>query len=416
MQIVDIRITPVAVPDMPLLNTKGVHGAYFLRSIIEVECDDGTIGLGETYGAIKTLDGLRTVAPHLIGLDPFHLNDLRRRIDAALPDAGGINHKTMLAQHQVVDVVYSAFEIPCLDIQGHATGRSVSDLLGGALRDEVSFAAYLFFKFAKPDDQPGEDFFGEVMTPDAMVAQAEVFVARHGFRSLKLKGGVLEPDLEIETMLKLRQRFPDHPLRIDPMGAWRVPTAKRVCDALDGVLEYLEDPVRGMDAMAELAAQTMMPLSTNLVVVEFDQVFEAFSKSALHIILSDHHYWRGATGARQLGKMCEAAGMGVSMHSNTHLGISLAAMTHVAASTPNLTYDCDTHYPWTNHDVIEGGKWVFKDGALPVPKGPGLGVRLDRDAMAELHDMYLAQATLDRNDTDEIKRYIPDYVRQVPRW
>ena len=125
MQIVDIRITPVAVPDMPLLNTKGVHGAYFLRSIIEVECDDGTIGLGETYGAIKTLDGLRTVAPHLIGLDPFHLNDLRRRISAALPDAGGINHKTMLAQHQVVDVVYSAFEIPCLDIQGHATGRSV---------------------------------------------------------------------------------------------------------------------------------------------------------------------------------------------------------------------------------------------------------------------------------------------------
>ncbi len=416
MKIVDIRITPVAVEDMPLLNTKGVHGSHFLRSIIEVECDDGTLGLGESYGAIKTLDGLRKVAPKLIGLNPFHLNDLSARVAAALPDAGGINHKTMLTQHQVVDVVYSAFEIPCLDIQGKATGLPVCDLLGGAVRDKVSFGAYLFFKFAKPTDQPGRDLFGDVMTPDAMVAQAETFVAEHGFQSLKLKGGVLEPDQEIETMLKLRERFPNHPLRIDPMGAWRVPTAKRICDALDGTLEYLEDPVRGMDAMAELSALTDMPLSTNLVVVEFPQVFEAFAKDAVQIVLSDHHYWRGATGARHLGEMCRAAGMGVSMHSNTHLGISLAAMTHVAAATPNLTYDCDTHFAWTNHDVIKGGRWSFDQGALTVPKGPGLGVDLDRDAMAELHENYLELTQTDRNDTEEIKRYIPDYVRQVPRW
>lgn len=416
MKVSEIRITPVAVEDMPLLNTKGVHGSHFLRSIIEVECDDGTIGLGETYGAIKTLEGLQTVAPSLIGLDPFHLNGLAARVSAALPNAGGINHKTMLTQHQVVDVVYSAFEIPMLDIQGHATGRSVCDLLGGAVRDRVSFGAYLFFKFAKPSDQPGRDLFGDVMTPDAMVAEAEAFVAEHGFQSLKLKGGVLEPDLEIETMLKLRDRFPDHPLRIDPMGAWRVPTAKRVCDALDGVLEYLEDPVRGMDGMAELSAQTDIPLSTNLVVVEFPHVFEAFKKGVAQIILSDHHYWRGATGARYLGEMCRAAGMGVSMHSNTHLGISLAAMTHVAAATPNLTYDCDTHSAWTNHDVIKGGRWKFTNGSVEVPKGPGLGVSLDHNALAELHDAYLAQTQKDRVDTDEIKRYIPDYVRKVPRW
>ena len=159
-----------------------------------------------------------------------------------------------------------------------------------------------------------------------------------------------------------------------------------------------------------------MPLSTNLVVVEFDQVFEAFSRDAVQIILSDHHYWRGATGARTLAEMCRAAGMGVSMHSNTHLGISLAAMTHVAAATPNLTYDCDTHYAWTNHDVIEGGKWRFRKGFLDVPTTPGLGVRLDRAALADLHQNFLAQAARERNDTEEIKRYIPDYVRVVPRW
>ena len=416
MRIENVKITPIAVPDMPLLNTKGVHGAYFLRAIIELETDTGLVGIGETYGAVRTMTGLQKAAEVIVGLDPFRLNELKQRIDAALPDAGGINSPGMLADHKVVDVVYGAFEIACLDLQGKAQNCSVADLLGGAVRDEIGFAAYLFFKFPKPSDQPGEDLFGEVMTPDAMVEQAQYFVDQHGFKSLKLKGGVLPPDQEVETMLKLRARFPDHPLRIDPMGAWRVPTALKVAQDLDGVLEYLEDPVRGMDGMAELSAQTDMPLSTNLVVVEFPEVFEAYSKDAAQIILSDHHYWRGATGAIALGKMCEAAGMGVSMHSNTHLGVSLAAMIHVAAATPNLTYDCDTHYPWANHDVIKGGKMQFVDGKLPVPTGPGLGVELDHDAIAELHENFLENPAKDRNDTAEILRYIPDYERIVPRW
>ncbi len=416
MRVAKVRITPVAVPDVPLLNTKGVHGAYFLRSIIEVETDDGLVGVSETYGQVRCLSGLQQAADALAGLDPFNLNDLARRVSEALPVAGGINGPTMLADHKVVDVAYGAFEIACLDLQGRALGRPVCDLIGGAVRDEVGFAGYLFYKFAKPSGQPGEDPFGEVMTPDALVEEAEAFVGQHGFRSLKLKGGVLEPELEIETMLKLRERFPDHALRIDPMGAWRVETAARVCEALGGVLEYLEDPVRGMDVMAKLAARTDMPLATNLVVVEFEQVFEAHRKGAVQIVLSDHHYWRGATGAVTLGRMCAAAGMGVSMHSNTHLGISLAAMLHVAAATPNLSHDCDTHCMWTGHDVVEGKGIEFREGRLAVPRGPGLGVSLDQEALRQLHALYLENAVKDRDDTEEVRRYIPDYVRKVPRW
>ena len=416
MRVAKVRVTPIAVPDVPLLNTKGVHGACFLRSIIEIETDDGLVGVSETYGQARCLSGLQQAADALTGLDPLNLNDLAHRVSKALPDAGGINGPTMLADHKVVDVVHGAFEIACLDLQGRALGRPVCDLLGGAVRDEVGFAGYLFFKFAKPSDQFGDDLFGEVMTPDALVEEAEAFVGEHGFRSLKLKGGVLEPELEIETMLKLRERFPDHALRMDPMGAWRVETAAGICETLGGILEYLEDPVRGMDAMADLAAQTDMPLATNLVVVEFEQVFEAYRKGAVQIVLSDHHYWRGATGAVTLGRMCAAAGMGVSMHSNTHLGISLAAMLHVAAATPNLSHDCDTHYPWTGHDVVEGEGFEFRDGRLAVPRGPGLGVSLNHEALEQLHVLYLENPVRDRDDTEEIRRYIPDFVRKVPRW
>ncbi len=416
MKIRDIRITPVAVPDVPLANTKGVHQAVFLRAILEVETDQGQVGLGETYGAARTLNGLRKLAPDLIGLDPFDLHDLRRRAEASLSGDGGVNAPTALADHKVVDVAYGAFEVACLDIQGKALGLPVYDLLGGPVRRKIPFGGYLFFKFEKLKAYPGADLFGEVMTPDALVDQAKTFVTDHGFKSLKLKGGVLPPDQEIETMQALRDAFPDHGLRIDPMGAWRVPTAKRVCDALGDTLEYLEDPVTGMDAMAELSAQTAIPLATNLVVVEFEQIFEAAQKDAVQIILSDHHYWRGARGAMHLGEFCRAAGMGVSMHSNSHLGISLAAMCHVAAATPNLTYDCDTHYPWSQAEVIKGGRWTFEDGCLDVPTGPGLGVDLDPDAMAELRALYEEFGLADRDDTAEIRKYIPDYERVVPRW
>jgi glucarate dehydratase len=228
---------------------------------------------------------------------------------------------------------------------------------------------------------------GEIMTPDALVAQARTFVDEHGFKSLKLKDGVLEPDPEIETMLKLREGFPHHGLRIDPMGAWTVPTAKRVVEKLDAVLEFLADPCRGMDAMAGLSAQIAMPLATNLVVVEFEQIIETVKKNAVQIILSDHHRWRGSTGAIHLGEMCRAAGLGVSMHSNSHLGISLAAICHVAAATPNLTYDCDTHYPWSTKEIIEAGGPEFKNGTFQVAEGPGSGVELDHEAVAEFHDL-----------------------------
>jgi glucarate dehydratase len=416
MRISHVKITPIAIPDVPLANTKGVHPSVFLRAIIEVTTDTGLVGLGEAYGAKRTLTGLQAVAPTLEGLNPYDLRDLRGRVERALPEGGGVNAPTALADHKVVDVVYSAFEISCLDIVGKDVDRPLYDLLGGAVRKTIPFGGYLFYKFAKQDLTFGPDIMGEVMTPNTLIEQAKDFSREYGFKSWKLKGGVLHPDLEVETMLKLREAFPNHGLRIDPMGAWTVPTAIEVVKKLDGILEYLEDPCRGMDAMAELSSHIDVPLATNLVVVEFEQVIEAVKKDAVQIVLSDHHYWRGAKGAIHLGEMCRAANLGVSMHSNSHLGVSLAAMSHVAAATPNLTYDCDTHYPWSQKEIIKGGRPTFKNGTLQVPDGPGLGVELDQEAVAELHALYNAAMVQDRDDTDEMLKYVPDYVRKVPRW
>ena len=78
-RIADIRVTPIAFYDPPLLNNAGCHESFALRSIIEVETEDGVIGLGESYGTQPVLDGLAALAPKLTGLDVINLNALWAR-------------------------------------------------------------------------------------------------------------------------------------------------------------------------------------------------------------------------------------------------------------------------------------------------------------------------------------------------
>ena len=117
-----------------------------------------------------------------------------------------------------------------------------------------------------------------------------------------------------------------------------------------------------------------------------------------------------------LARMCALWGLGLSMHSNSHLGISLIAMTHIAASIPNLTYACDTHYPWQQEEVIEGGRVRFEHGAVRVPETPGLGVTLDRRRLAELHTQYLDCGVRQRDDLAQMKKYDPTFTGRTPRF
>lgn len=419
-RIQDVRITPVAFRDPPLLNTVGVHEPFALRAIVEVVTDSGVHGLGETYGDAGHLARLRLAAAELPGVDVWHVQEIARRIAVVLAadtGTGGHGMSGMVTGSSTADRVLSPFEVACLDIQGKVLGRPVSDLLGGAVRDRVDYSAYLFYKWAgHPGAEP--DSWGAALDPDQLVAQARRMVDGYGFSAIKLKGGVFPPEQEIEAIRALRKAFPDHPLRIDPNGAWRVEASIRVGKVLDGVLEYLEDPTTGIAGMARVAREVSMPLATNMCVVAFDQVRPAVVDDAVQVILSDHHFWGGLGRSRSLASMCDTFGLGLSMHSNSHLGISLAAMTHLAAATPNLNYACDTHWPWKDaaDDVIEPGALRFEGGAVPVPTGPGLGVTLDRDALARLHEQYLACGIRERDDTGYYRRHAGDLDPTPPRW
>ncbi|MFD8392853.1 glucarate dehydratase family protein [Streptomyces sp. NPDC059680] len=425
LTIAEVRLTPILVADPPLLNTQGVHQPYTPRLIVEIVTADGTTGLGETYGDTKYLELARPLAERLTGRSVMDVNGLfaidlgvdESRVQGEV-DAGGL--RGVQSADKLRLSVLSAFEVACLDAQGKALGLPVHALLGGRLRDAVEYSAYLFYKWAgHPEGVAGEkDDWGAALDPAGVVEQARKFKERHGFTSFKLKGGVFPPDEEIAAVRALAEAFPGHPLRLDPNGAWSVETSLKVARELGDVLEYLEDPTLGTSAMAEVSAGTGIPLATNMCVTTFGEIKEAFTRDAVQVVLSDHHYWGGLRNTQRLAAICAAFGVGVSMHSNTHLGISLAAMTQVAATVPGLHHACDSHYPWQSEDVLTE-RLTFRGGKVEVSDAPGLGVELDRDELARLHRRWAEDdgSLRDRDDAAAMRVAEPGWRQPVmPRW
>nr|WP_288500021.1 glucarate dehydratase family protein [uncultured Pseudomonas sp.] len=424
MRIKQVRVTPIAFRDAPLLNASGIHEPYALRSIIEVESDNGYIGLGESYGDAPVLSVLQAMQESLVGLDPFDLNGLRARVVKTVatlkPGTAGAELAPGSHPSKQVANAYSAFEVAFLDLQARSLGMPLVDLLGGAVRDRVPFSAYLFLKYAEHVGSPYKpDRWGEGISPEQIVAQARTMIEENGFKSIKLKAGtLLGPEHEVACIKALRQAFPEAPLRIDPNGNWSVETSLRMAELMGDDLEYYEDPCPGLEGMAEVHKRTGIPLATNMVVTDFDEFRRSVALGSVQIVLADHHYWGGLRDTQILARMCDTFGLGVSMHSNSHLGISLMAMTHVAAAVPNLSYACDTHYPWQEPDeeVIKGGKLPIVDGCVALTRAPGLGVELDYDQLAKLNDQYLTCGIRSRNDVTQMQKYDPSWKALKPRF
>ena len=421
IRITHARITPIAFRDGPLLNASGIHEPWALRSIIELETSDGRLGIAETYGDAPMLLALEQARTLAVGLSPFDLNVMEQRVRASIKpgQGGGVQFELAPGSHTAknAEKVISALEVAMLDLQGQLLNLPICELLGGAVRDTVPYSAYLFYKYAEHVDKPyAPDAWGEAVTPEQIVKQARRMVSLYGFKSIKLKGGVFPPAEEIAAMKALSKAFPGVPLRLDPNANWSLETSIAAAKELDDLLEYYEDPVPGQEAMAELARHCRMPLATNMCVTTMEEFKRNASTHAVSILLSDHHYWGGLRATASLARMCEVFGMGMSMHSNSHLGISLMAMTHAAAAIPNLTYACDTHYPWQEEEVIKGGRIKFEQGAVRVPTAPGLGVELDPAKLVELHQQYLACGIRNRNDLAQMRKYQPGFSGVSPRF
>ncbi len=414
LTITGVKVTPIALPDPPLLASSGCHGPYFLRNVVELQTDGGIVGIGEIPGGEGVMAAVRKTAELMVGQNAFAYRKRAHELQSL-----GM-------------AVYAGIELACLDACGRATGRRLCELIGGPVRDSVEFAAYLFYRYAA--DHPviladphladsrgrGEralDSWGEVRSAESMAAMAAQFRDRWGFRVFKLKGGVLAPEVERDSLFAMAERLgPAARLRIDPNARWKTATAIRIGkDIARLTMEYYEDPVAGQAAMAEVRQATGLKMSTNMCVTQFPHIPEAFRLHPIDVLLCDHHYFGGFAGCQALGPIARTAGWTLSQHSNSHAGITMSAMIHLAASIPELTLASDTHYPWLvdGVDIIEGPRLAIRDGAMQVPPGPGLGVTLDRDRLARAHEVYQKCKMTRRDDRALMRRLEPDWTGEL---
>jgi glucarate dehydratase len=373
MKIADLRATTVTVPlEAPLRHANGCHWGRFVRTIVEVETDDGLIGLGEMGGGGESAEAaFRALKSYLVGHDPARLEELRFLI--ANPTASLYNNRTQML---------AAIEFACLDILGQKWGVPVSEILGGRLREHVPFASYLFFRYPRNGK-------GEVRTVEQLVESAKTLKQRYGFTSHKLKGGVFPPEYELECYRALAYTLEGDRFRFDPNAVWSTETAIWFGQQIEDLRnDYLEDPVFGMNGMRRVREKVRMPLATNTVVVNFEQLAANVLNTAVDVVLLDTTFWGGIRACVKAAGVCETFQLGVAVHSSGELGIQLATMLHLGAVIPNLSFAADAHYHHLTDDIIEGGKLRYDNGAIAVPTTPGLGVKLDREKVAQYRDLY----------------------------
>ncbi|MFK4088942.1 enolase C-terminal domain-like protein [Kribbella sp. NPDC020789] len=425
--ITSVEVVPVAGYDSMLLNLSGAHGPFFTRNVVIVTDSSGNTGLGEVPGGSKIAGTITEAAELLVGQEIARYRQLLRRVSATFADrdAGGRGLQTFDLRTTVHAV--TGLESALLDLFGQHLGVPVAELLGdGQQRDRVPVLGYLFYvgdsgltDLPYPDDV-GTDRWSQLrrqpaLTPGAVVALAEAAQERYGFADFKLKGGVFEGPAEIAAVRALAERFPRARITIDPNGAWSLREAVALCNGLDDVLAYVEDPCgaeagySGRETMAEFRRATGLRTATNMIATDWRQLAHAIRTDAVDIPLADPHFWTMA-GSVRVAQLCHDFGLTWGSHSNNHFDISLAMFTHVGAAAPGRITALDTHWIWQDGQALTKDPLQIVDGAIAVPDRPGLGVDLDRDALAAAHHRYLEHGLGARDDAVAMQYVIKDWA------
>ena len=422
-----VEVVPVAGRDSMLMNLSGAHGPFFTRNVVIVHDSDGRTGLGETPGGEPIRRTIEDAATLLVGQPVARYRALLRQVGERFADrdAAGRGEQTFDLRTTIHAV--TALESGLLDLLGQQLGVRVADLLGdGLVRESVPVLGYLFFigesertdlAYAGAEDG---DAWSRVRRDAALDGEGVVRLAaaareRYGFADFKLKGGVFSPDHEADAVEALKAAYPDARVTLDPNGAWSLAEAVRIGRRLRDVLAYAEDPCgregafSGRETMAEFRRATGLPTATNMVATSWRELGHAIKADAVDIPLADLHFWTMA-GAVRVAQLCAEWGLTWGSHSNNHFDISLAMLAHVGAAAPGEITALDTHWIWQDGQNLLVDTPTIRDGRLTVPTGAGLGVTLDRDALAAAHELYLDEGLGARDDAVAMQFLVPGWT------
>jgi len=371
MKITALKATPVNIPlEKPMWWTGG-HYPGTSKTIIEVETDQGLIGLGEAP-SVDVVRSIEAMGERLIGADP---------LDIAGCEALCVPPWQIVQNTDDSSVVkaFGAIEIALWDLRGKVAGEPLYRLLGGAVRKDIPFTEYFGFRD------------GGEMTPEAIADYCLAMREAHGSTMFEGKLILGDPVLEIETVRQMRAALgPRDMIRLDSNMQWSLNTAIRVLREIEPYdIRNYEDPVATFEEMAALRRHSSIPLSTHV-----PDIRRAVRMGVPDFIVTNFAVLGGIARAVRFIGACEAMGVGFWCYSGD-AGIATAAYLHMSAAMPWITEPSQSLFRWQIGDVIEGGPFRQTNNVVRVPEGRGLGVTLDRAALARWHRHLIDNGPLD---------------------
>lgn len=378
MKITRIETIPVRLPTRREHRWASLTTSIGAYVIVKVETDEGLVGLGEApvlkdwggdymryYGETptSTAEIIRDVlAPFLLGQDPFRIESLHALMDRAIKG---------------YPYAKASIDMALYDIVGKATKLPVYQLLGGCARERVPIAHSI-----------------GLMEIEEAVEEA-IQVHGEGIKTIKLKGG-LEPERDVELVKRVRKAVGEKVhIAVDAnQGYCSVKAAIRTIKAMEeyGIV-YMEQPVEGIDAMAQVARRVDTPIMADESAWTPQDVLEIFRKQAADLISLYTTKPGGLFKAKKVAAVAEAAGFQCNVNGSVETGVGNAANLHLAASTAVASLACVLPVS-TPEGKGKGGvagiyylddlvaeAFGYSDGHLLVPSKPGLGVELDEEKL-----------------------------------
>lgn len=442
-----MNVYPVAGYDSMLLTLSGCHAPFFTRNIVVLEDESGRRGIGEIHGGEVIRAMLESYRPFVVGKE---VTDYRKAIAEIRKsgfkpegDTGEGLQSLCLSNLKFVVQAEAAVECAMMDLLGKFIHKPIAALLGdeGIQRTEVPFLGYLFYVAdasradlpyrIEPPEECRDDWDRvrrqETLSPEGVVAQARAAKKRYGFKSFKLKGGVLSGEVEMATVDALKEAFPDSGVVIDPNGAWSLCEAVRLCRKRRDIVDYVEDPCgaecgfSSREVMSEFKDATGMRVATNMIATNWRQFHHSTVLRAVDVVLADPHFWT-LNGSIRMAYLLKDWGYTWGSHSNNHFDVTLATFAQVAAAAPGQITPVDTHYIWQDGQELTQNPVRIEDGAVKLPSNPktgellpGLGVEIDMEKLEKANQLYKQIPASFRERDDSIAmRYLIDHWEYDP--
>jgi muconate cycloisomerase len=378
MKITRIETIPIRLPTRRVHQWASLTTPIGVYVIIKLHTDDGLVGLGEApvlkdwggdYGKYfgetpqTTIHIINEIlAPALKGQDPRRFETIHALMNRAVK---GYPYCKAAIDAAMYDVVGKALNVP------------VYQLLGGCFRERVSIAHSLGLMEI------------EKAVEEALQAKAE------GVKTIKVKGGV-EQKRDIELVEQIRNAIgADLNICVDANQGYPTPKAAvKIIKAMEEFnLLYMEQPVEGIDRMAEVACRVDTPIMADESAWTPEDVLEIAQKKAADIISIYTTKPGGMFKAKKVAAVAEAAGLKCNVNGSVETGVGNAANLHLAASTGVVTLGCVVPVStpkgkgkkgiagiYYQDDIIQE-PFEYADGDIIIPSKPGLGIDLDEDKL-----------------------------------